>query len=135
MIVFIDSDILLDVLLVRQPYFGAAPEILETSPNKKVQCCTSVHSLLNTHYIAKKHYSEQATRQALLKLLLELQVVTEDSTIIHRALSSSFSDFEDAVQYYAATNVKADYIITRNLKDYRRSDIPVLTAEQFLIRL
>jgi len=62
----------------------------------------------------------------------KLSIVTENDTLIHEALKSPFNDFEDAVQYYAAVTANADYIITRNTKDYKHADIPALTAEQFL---
>jgi predicted nucleic acid-binding protein len=129
-ILFIDSDIILDILLERQPFFGAAAELLE---NESFQCFTSVHSLLNVHYFTKKKFGEQVTRNALRLLLQRLKIASEDSSHIHQALTSDFSDFEDAVQYFAASNIKADFIITRNTKDYKHSAIPVLTAGQFLL--
>lgn len=61
-----------------------------------------------------------------------ISIVEVDETIIDLALQSDFIDFEDAVQYFAAKSVNADFIITRNIKDYKNSAIPVLTAEQFL---
>lgn len=129
---FVDSDILLDIILLRQPFFGASAEILELPNAYAAKCFASVHSILNVHYSAKKMHGEQITRYALKTLMEKLSIVTENDTIIQEALNSPFTDFEDAVQYYAALSINADYIITRNTKDYTHSTIPVLTAEQFL---
>jgi len=129
---FVDSDILLDIILLRQPFFGASAEILELPNNNLFKCIASVHSILNVHYSAKKMHGEQTTRLALKTLMEKLSLVAENDTLIHEALDSAFTDFEDAVQYYAAQSADANYIITRNIKDYKHSTIPVLTAEQFL---
>lgn len=91
-----------------------------------------MHSLLNIHYITKKYLSSADANKAVSLLIEKLEIISEDKAIIEKAVKSDFSDFEDAVQYFAAQNVKADIIITRNVKDYKNATIPVLTAEQFL---
>ncbi len=130
-LVFIDSDVLLDSILAREPFFDAASDLLALSGQKEVKLCTSVHSLLNIHYLVKKHYGELLTRQSIQALTEQLDIIPEDVNLIEQALTSDFSDFEDGVQYYAALSAKADFIITRNTKD-KHSAISVLTAEQFL---
>lgn len=71
-----------------------------------------------------------------IKILLgKLAVITEDKGVVEQAISSNFTDFEDAVQFYAAKSANADFIITRNTKDYTQSTISVLTAEHFLREL
>lgn len=131
-ILFVDSDILLDILLLRQPHFGASAEILELPNTNAIKCVASVHSILNVHYLAKKIHGEQNTRHAIQMLMEKLSIVAENDSLIYEALKSNFTDFEDAVQHEAAASAKADYIITRNKKDYKHSAIPVLTAEEFL---
>ncbi|UEG53670.1 PIN domain-containing protein [Mucilaginibacter daejeonensis] len=130
--VFVDSDILLDFILQRVPYFNVAADIIQLSGEGSVKCFSSVHGIVNVHYFAKKIFGEQATRAMLLEIMKLVDVVTENSNAVKQALTSEFSDFEDAVQYQAALNAGANYIITRNLKDYKHSAIPVMTAEQFL---
>jgi predicted nucleic acid-binding protein len=131
-VLFIDSDILLDTILMRQPHFSNSFDVVALASNSDYKCCTSVHSLLNIHYSTKKAFDERSARQAIRVLTEQLNIIQEDKNIIDQAITSNFSDFEDAVQYYAAKSAKADFIITRNIKDYKQSDIPVLTAEQFL---
>jgi len=130
--IFIDSDILLDIILERHPHYDWALGVLLLIDQKTYAASTSVHSLSNIHYLAKKHSGEKSARNSIKLLVQRLNIITEDVTIVDEALASDFSDFEDAVQYYAAASAKADVIITRNIKDYKQSTIPVLTAEQFL---
>ncbi len=130
--VFIDSDIILDILLQRLPHFDASSTLFKLCGAKRINGYSSVHAILNVHYVAKRIYGEEAIREALLGIVSILDLVTEDGTMVTKALMSEFADFEDAVQYQAALNAGANYIITRNLKDYKHSAIPVMTAEQFL---
>jgi len=129
---FFDSDTILDILLQRQPYFEASADLFKICGEGNHQCFASVHSIINVHYIAKKVHGEHNTRRSLQMLTKVIAVFEENNFHIQQALSSSFTDFEDAVQYHAAVSANADYIITRNTKDYTHSAIPVLTAEQFL---
>ena len=102
---------------------------------KKLSGCTTVHSLLNVHYIAKKTVGEKSARASIKVLSSQINIVKEDISIVEKALPSIITDFEDAVQHFAAVSAGADFIITRNIKDYKHSTIPVLTAEQFLRQL
>jgi predicted nucleic acid-binding protein len=131
-ILFIDSDILLDIILIREQHFNASVEVLTLADDDKYECCTSVHSLLNIHYSTKKLFGEKSARQSIKMLTEKFKIISEDVNTVKQAIQSNFSDFEDAVQYYTAISAKADVIITRNIKDYKQSTIPVLTAEQFL---
>ncbi|WP_259066337.1 type II toxin-antitoxin system VapC family toxin [Mucilaginibacter sp. X4EP1] len=130
--IFIDSDVLLDILLDRRPFYDWAMGVFLLVDEKKFLGYTSVHSLLNIHYLAKKRTGEKSARSSIKLLTSKLKIITEDISIVDKAIESDFSDFEDAVQYYAAMSVNADFIVTRNIKDYKQSTIPVLTAEQFL---
>jgi predicted nucleic acid-binding protein len=130
--IFLDSDILLDVFLYRHPYYESSADLMLLSDNSDYKCYTSVHALLNVHYIAKKAVGEKNARAAINLLTKKPSIITEDVSIVEKALTSGFSDFEDAVQFYTAMSVNADVIITRNVKDYKQATIPVLTAEQFL---
>src|ERR1700748_2722243 len=129
--VFVDSDILLDVFLNRFSHYDSSAELLLLSENRSYSFYTSVHSLLNVHYLAKKSFGEKKARAAIKIITERLAIATENSQIINQAISSDFTDFEDAVQYYAALSIKANVIVTRNIKDYKQSTIPVLTPEQF----
>lgn len=131
-VIFIDSDILIDVILDRVPHYDSSIQILVLADLPGFNCCTSVHSLLNIHYVVKRHLGLPGANKAVEILLKKLAVITENKDTVAQAIKSDFDDFEDAVQFYAAKSANADFIITRNVKDYKQSTIPVLTAEQFL---
>jgi predicted nucleic acid-binding protein len=130
--IFLDSDILLDLILERDPFYEWSLGIFFLIDKKHFSGCTSVHALLNVHYLAKKSFGEKNARAAIKVIGSKLSIITENSQTINQAIESNFADFEDAVQYYTAKSVNADFIVTRNIKDYKESTIPVLTAEQFL---
>ncbi|HZY37616.1 MAG TPA: PIN domain-containing protein [Mucilaginibacter sp.] len=132
---FIDSDILLDLILKRNPFYEWALGLFFLIDEKKYSGCTSVHSLLNVHYIAKKTVGEKSARASIKLLSNKINIVQENLSIVEKALESDISDFEDAVQHYAAVSAGTNFIITRNIKDYKHAAIPVLTAEQFLRQL
>lgn len=131
-ILFIDSDVLLDVILNRAPHYSSSTKILALADRPDFLCGTTVHALLNVHYVTKKHIGLESANQAIKLLFKKLDIITENKAIVGQAISSEFLDFEDAVQHFAAVNAKADAIITRNIKDYKHAIIPVLTPEQFL---
>jgi predicted nucleic acid-binding protein len=127
--IFLDSDIILDALLKRPGFEIAAKNVLLNKDKYKIY--TSAIAFLNIHYFLDKF--DRANKFKLLSELRSIITITEvGEQIIDLALNSGSPDFEDAVQYYAALSIKANAIVTRNIKDYKQSTIPVLTAEQFL---
>ena len=131
---FLDSDILLDVSLKRPGFILPALNIINLLQQGQFKGVTSAVAFVNVHYFLDKY--DRANKFSLLKELRSiLSIVNVDEEIIDSALKSGLKDFEDAVQYYAAKSAGADVIITRNIKDYKESTIPVLTAEQFLSTL
>jgi predicted nucleic acid-binding protein len=129
--VFIDSDVILDALLKRPGFYLPAINILDLAYKKRLKLRTSSVVFVNAHYFLDKF--DKNNKFELLKNLRSIVSIVEvGEKIIDLAINSDFGDFEDAVQFYAAKSVGADFIITRNIKDYKQSTIPVLTAEQFL---
>ncbi|MDT3404167.1 PIN domain-containing protein [Mucilaginibacter terrae] len=132
--VFVDSDIILDLLLKREPFFRFSQTLLNAADKYSFTLYTSTLVIANVHYFLNKSLKDKATARLHIKLLAEiiaiLSVVTAED--IDFAINSNNNDFEDAIQISVAENAKADIIITRNTKDYKHSTIPVLTAEQFL---
>ncbi len=129
--VFLDSDIILDVLLNRSEFYIPAMNILELAREKRLLVSTSSVVFVNVNYFLSKFDRENRMR-SLKRIRSIISIVNVDEAIIDQALQSDLKDFEDAVQYYAAKSARTDYIITRNIKDYKNSAIPVLTAGQFL---
>jgi len=129
--IFLDSDVILDALLNRPEFRIAALNTLQLAVEKRLNCATSSTAFVNVHYFLNKY--DRENKMELLKHFRSIiSIIEVDETIIDQALESEFSDFEDAVQFFAAKKANVEVIVTRNVKDYKRSTIPVLTPEQFL---
>ena len=130
--VFIDTDIILDVLAKREPNFKFAAHLLSLADTGKIKIGVSSLTFSNLHYMLSKQFSSAEARKVLVRFKTLVQVLTVDDKIIELALGSNFKDFEDAIQYYCAINNNYKTLLTRNLKDYKAAKIPVMTAESFL---
>ncbi len=130
--VFIDSDVILDLLLAREPHFTPAVRMFTLIEEKKVEGCVSSLIFANLYYLLRKAKTGPTAKAILqdLKLLLTILPVTEQT--IGQALASEFRDFEDAVQYVVARESGIKLLITRNKRDYARSEIEVCTSAEFL---
>lgn len=129
--IFIDSDIMLDATLRREPFCLYALNLLELCYESRLKAITSPTAFINTHYFLNK-FSPLTKMESLKRLRSIVSIAEVNETIIDLAFNSTFTDFEDAVQFYTAKSAGADIIVTRNIKDYKHSTIPILTAEQFL---
>ncbi len=129
--VFLDSDVLLDLTLNRPDFVLPVLNIVDLIQNGKLKATTSSVVFVNVQYFLNK-YNRPNKISLLQHLRSILSIISVDENVIDKALSSGMVDFEDAIQYYAAMSAGVDFIITRNIKDYKQANIPVLTAEQFL---
>jgi len=130
---FVDSDVILDLFLERQSFYQFSQTLLNSSNQGECSLYTSALVIANVHYFLSKSLRDKSVAKKQIELLTHfiniLPVGLED---IRAAISSSGNDFEDSIQINVAQINNCDYIITRNIKDYTHSAIPVLTAEQFL---
>jgi hypothetical protein len=130
--IFVDSDILLDVLLKRKQFLLPAMNVLALADKKnKFQLVTSAVAFVNVHYFLDK-YDRANKFQLLNDLRQNISIINVDEIIIDLALKKGDNDFEDTVQYFSAINAGVDVIITRNIKDFKYLTIPVFSPEQFL---
>jgi len=130
--VFIDSDIILDLIQQREPFYAEAVALFTLIEKNEVKGFVSPLIFSNLFYILRKIESNKVALLALTRLKAVVSVVSVDERIIELALSSGFKDFEDAVQYYSALAAKLGYIITRNKKDYIESGMMICTAREYL---
>lgn len=107
-------------------------QLFSLADQKKVELYVCSLSFANAHYILNCQLTESKVREILRKLKVLVNVTSLDSKVLDKALNSEFKDFEDAIQYYAAMESDIDIIITRNLKDFKKSNIPVMTGLQFI---
>jgi len=129
---FLDANVVLDVLAAREPYLKASAQILGLVERGKVKGFIAAHSVTTIHYLLSKHLTRKRAQAAIAQLLNVLQVASVDHAVILQALSLGWPDFEDAVQAAAALNVKATVLITRNPRDFKTLPIEVLTPEEWL---
>jgi predicted nucleic acid-binding protein len=130
--VFVDTDIIYDLLAKRDPFYFAAARLFTLADEGKIEVFISALSLANLHYLISKQRMEEEAKEILRKFKVLVHVVPLNDKIIDLALNSEFSDFEDAIQYYSALQNEIEVLLTRNLKDYRKSQITVLTAQDFI---
>ena len=130
--VFVDTDIIYDLLAKRDPFYVAAAQLFTLADEGKVQIYISALSLANLHYLISKQRTEEEAKEILRKFKVLVHVAPLNDKIIDLALNSEFSDFEDAIQYYSALQNEIEVLLTRNLKDYKKAHITVLTAQDFI---
>jgi len=131
--ILIDTDIVIDLLAKREPYYSGSAALFSLADKKQIKLSVSSLTFANTNYILLKARSAADTKSILRKFRLIANVLPLDDKIIGLALNDSdFVDFEDGLQYFTAIQNGQDCIITRNLKDYKKSGIPVMNAEQYL---
>lgn len=129
---FIDSDIILDIALSREPHFPSSSLILSLIESKLLDGYTSTIIISNLYYILRKLESHKIAIDFITKLRLIIKILPVTDEIIKLSLESKFKDFEDALQYYTAILSNIDYLITRNVRDYARTDIKVHTPDEFI---
>ena len=130
--VFVDTDIIYDLLAKRDPFYLAAARLFTLADEGKVQIFISALSLVNIHYLISKQQTEDEAKQILRKFKVLVHVNPLNEKLIDLALNSEFSDFEDAIQYFSALQNDIEVLLTRNLKDYKKAQILVLTAQDFI---
>ena len=129
---FLDADIVLDLLARREPWFQQSATIFSRIQAGEYYGATSVLVFANVFYILRKIKGQKAAREALQTLKSLLRVMTTSEASLETALHSTFTDFEDGIQYFTAQSGGANLLITRNIKDYKTQNLPVMTPQQFL---
>lgn len=132
--VLIDTNILLDVILLREPHLGLSRRVL--------QCCQSlvdgyiaVHTFSNMFYILHEteDFSIEECRNVFNKFLYVFDVASLDkSDMIAAVNNEAFDDLEDAMQHQSSISSELDYIVTRNIEDFENATVPAVTPEEFL---
>ncbi len=134
--VFLDTNILIDVIADRKPFSKPAIVLFRMAEEHELTLYTSSHSIATTHYLLKKYLDEQPLREILINLLELAHIIPVDLHILRKGLQSTHKDFEDSIQIVCAGSIPdIEAIITRNVKDYKGSDIRVYTADAFCLTL
>ncbi len=135
MLLFLDTNIILDLLLEKQrePHYVDAARLMSLADKGKISITTSALTIATCNYILTKIVGTEKTKEVLARLTLICDIEAVDKDIVKKALASSFKDTEDAMQYYCATKASADIIVTRDKKDFKASALPIMSAKEFLM--
>jgi len=131
----VDTNVILDVLLAREPFVSDSTRVLgsvETSRCRGLLCATTVTTI---HYILRRTVGTRASLKRVTDLLSMFDVAPVNRSVLETAVGKNFKDFEDAVMHQAACQAGADCVVTRNISDFKNSDLPVFTPAQFLAAL
>lgn len=133
MIILVDTNVILDVLLNREPYNNAAQTIIAKCANREVIGYIAAHSIPNLFYILRKNYS-QGERRKFIRNLCDIFHISDLNVekIISAIDNDGFADFEDCLQEECAVEVMADYIVTRNADDYKTSRVKVIGPDELI---
>lgn len=130
---FIDTNIVIDLLSRREPFFDEAASLFSLADKMQVELTISSLTIANTSYVLLRQMDSNKAKSILRKLRLIVKILPLDDKIIGLALNDdTFSDFEDGLQYFTAIENGQELIITRNLKDFKKSKLPTMTASQFI---
>ena len=130
--IFIDSDVILDVALARQPFVEASLAVLMQCESGLYLVCISSNSIANIYYILRKLGGDEKARFFIRQLLKFLLIIPVDHVGITKALDSKFTDFEDAIQHFAALSFGCTMIFTRNIQDYKFAELKVVLPRIFI---
>ena len=133
--ILVDTNVLLDYLLTREPFYEDAKKIVLACVDEKVKGCIAAHSISNMFFILRKDYSIGERREVLSNLCTIFDVEGIDKAKLLSGLENGdFTDFEDCLQMECAKAYGADYIITRNVNDYKASEIEAITPADYLAK-
>lgn len=131
----IDTNVLLDVFLCREQFVADAKKLFIMKQFKDAELWIAAQSYTDLYYVGAKAHGSDRMQKILKEVFPLLNVCSIDGADISYALDEWWQDFEDCLIWRAAKKIKADYIVTRNVADFTRSDIPVLTPGEFFLTM
>lgn len=131
--VLLDTDVILDFFFDRKPFSDNAAMVLSLCESKQIVGYITSVIISNVYYLLRQTSTHEKVIEKLNQLIKITEVLTTDKNAIKQALNSNFRDFEDALQNYSAVlNGEVDLIITRNIKDFKNSELGVMTPESYI---
>ena len=135
MTVLLDTNIIVDVALERQPYFEASQQVLLLIEQGQIQGYISASTFSDLYYIIRRSRGREWTTDFINWLVTYCQIATVNEAVIRMALTTNFRDFEDAIQYATAVINQLDAIVTRNPQDFPVTTPRILTPNQLIQEL
>ncbi len=129
---FLDTNIVIDLLGEREPFYTPAAKIATIADKGMIQIVVSALTYSTVYYLLSKFEDNEVVKEKIRKFKVIAKTADLIGKIIDKGLSSKFTDFEDSLQYFCAVNMDCNILITRNEKDFKQSELPVLTPEEYL---
>ena len=130
--VLIDTNVIMDEILSREPFCVDSRRVIQLCSEEDAETFLAAHTITNLFYLLRKNLSVGERRTVILSLFKTYEVVPIDEPKLTAALrNEDFKDFEDCLQVECAKAVEADYIITRDTKDFEKSTVPCVTPAEF----
>jgi predicted nucleic acid-binding protein len=133
--VFIDTNVILDLLLDRKPHSDDITNLIELATEQGIELCISSVTITDVNYIVGKFEGTNAANKKTKQILELVTVENVGQTTVLKASKSGFKDFEDGVQNFCAEESKHKVIVTRNTKDFRKSKLSIMTPKEFITRM
>lgn len=131
--ILVDTNVLLDYLLTREPFYKDAKEVVISCVDGRAKGCIAAHSISNMFYVLRKDFSISERREVLINLCSIFDVEGIDKVKLLEGLQNNeFSDFEDCLQMECAKAYRAEYIVTRNIDDYKVSEVKAILPKDYL---
>ncbi len=132
--VLLDTNIILDIALKREPHFTKSVEVLRSIEKYQIKSYVSATSINDIYYIARKDKGNKIAIEFINNLIGLVDIAGVDKQVIITAIKSKITDFEDAIQNFSAVNSDCEIIVTRNKSDFKNSTLQILTPEEFLVQ-
>ena len=133
--IFIDTNVIIDLFAKRDPFYHESLQLFSLADSKQIKLTISALSLIKTHYILNDVMKLKGAHSIIGKFKVLVESYALNDKVIDLALNDpNFKDFEDGILYYTALELQANSIITRNLKDFKHSKIPVMSPKEFLAK-
>ncbi len=132
--VIVDTNVVLDVLLARQPFAAAAARLFALAEQSRIEAFVCATTVTTVDYLLSRSLSLNEAREAVRGLLAIFDVALVNRSVLERALTSPMVDFEDAVLSEAGVLAGAGVIVTRNARDFSRAPLPAITPQELLLR-
>ena len=129
---FLDTNVILDLLGERDPFYDSIAKLATLADKELLILVVSPISFTTLNYFLSKFESAKIAKEKLRKFKIICEICKLDEHIVEKGLNSNFTDFEDALHYFSAVDSDCEIIITRNGKDFKKSLLPVMTADEYL---
>lgn len=132
---FIDTNVLLDFLLDRKPFNNDVAELIELAITNSIKLCVSSITITDTNYIIGRSEGVKKANTKTKQILELVSVETVGESTVRKSSNSIFKDFEDGVQNYCAVENKHRIIVTRNVKDFKESELSIMNPKEILSKI